>query len=144
MMAGSFLNNQQIKVFTTFSCLFSDIALSSWIYFRATNYDEYVKYVKIITESPDFQVQLYRVYMQSLTFGLLLFLATHLIIYFLYWKEYNSARVYLKFYCIFSSAGCLLLALVETAMGIVPMLLYGVSYYFIAKMIGQSKARSQT
>lgn len=142
-MVRSFLNKQQTKTFTTIGCLLSDIGLSLWLYFRATNYNEYLKYAKVITESPDFQVQLYRVYMQSLTFGLLLFIFAHLVIYILYWREYKAAQVYLKFYCIFSSAGCLLLALTETIFAIIPMLLYGISYYYIAKMIGQSKALSQ-
>lgn len=138
------LNKQQTKTFTTIACLLSDVGLSLWLYYKVSNYNEYLKYVKVITESPDFQVQLYRVYMQSLTFGLLLFIFSHLVIYILYWKEYKAAQVYLKFYCISSSAGCFLLTLTATVFGIVPMLLYGTSYYFIAKMIGQSSAKSQT
>lgn len=81
--------------------------------------------------------------MQSLIFGLLLFIAAHVVIYFLHWREFRGAQVYLKYYCILSSAGCLLLALTETLYAIVPMLIYGLSYYFIAKNIRPKNLTNQ-
>lgn len=129
------MTNQQSKIFSVLGCLFSDIALSLWLYYRASNYSEYEKYASTITDSPDFQLQLYQVYMQSLIFGLMLFILAHMVIYLMLWREYRPAQVYLKFYTICSSAGCLLLALTETFFALVPMLIYGLSYYYIARSI---------
>lgn len=142
-MAESLLTRTQEKIFSAFGCLMCDIGLSLWFYFRATNYNEYIKYIKTITDSPDFQVQLYRVYMQSLTFGLLIFIGAHLVVYFLFWKDYRAAQVYLKYYSVCSSAGCLLITIYETAYAVVPMFIYGFAYYFIAKMIPKSSAKLQ-
>lgn len=128
------LNNLQKKFLIILGGLLSDIGLSLWLYFKAGNYTEYLKYASTITDSPDFQVQLYKVYLQSLTFGLLLFVATHIVIYALYWKEFKAAKLYVKFYTAFSSMGCLILAVAETPYALLPAMIYGLSYYTTAKM----------
>ena len=143
-MVESLLSKSQEKTLIALGSFFCDIALSLWIYFRVSNYNAYLKYVKTITDSPDFQVQLYKVYLQSLTFSIMLFLVAHLVVYILYWREMRAAQVYLKFYAAMSSAGCLLLAFFETPFAILPAFLYGAAYFFIAKNIPARtvKARS--
>lgn len=134
------LNNLQKKFLIILGCLLSDIGLSLWLYFKASNFNEYMKYAARITDSPDFQVQLYKVYLQSLTFGLILFVVAHLIIYTLYWKEFKAAKFYVKFYTAFSSVGCLFLAVAETPFGILPAIIYGLSFYTTAKMFPKPSA----
>ena len=140
----SLLSKNQEKTLIALGCFLCDIALTLWIYFRVSNYNAYLRYVKTITDSPDFQIQLYKVYLQSLTFSIMLFLAAHLVVYILYWREMRAAQVYLKFYAAMSSAGCILLAFFETPFALLPAILYGAAYYFIAKNIPARtvKARS--
>ena len=74
----------------------------------------------------------------------MLFLAAHLIVYILYWREMRAAQVYLKFYAAMSSAGCILLAFFESPFALLPAILYGAAYYFIAKNIPARTVKVQS
>ena len=72
-------NKTQIAVL----CFLSDVALGVWSYRKATNYDEYLKQIKIVTNSPEIQLQIYQMMLQWFTVALIAFLLFHLVIYFL-------------------------------------------------------------
>ena len=78
----------------------TDSGLALYTYLICTNYDQYKKYVKMVSGDPDFQLELYKVVVQTLTFVLLLFLFFHLIIYVLYYRNVKFARQYVKLYLI--------------------------------------------
>jgi len=78
----------------------TDIALAIYSYFLATDYEQYKKYAQLTTQDPDFQLQVYQVLVQTLTFVLIIFLFIHLIIYVLYYQNKKFARQYVRFYLI--------------------------------------------
>lgn len=124
-----------------FFCFFTDVSLSIWTYFKLTNYDEYVKAVKPMIDSPDFQVQMYQVMLQSLTFSLLLFLVFHLVIYFLFLKEKMYAIKYLRFYTAMAVLSSVIMIFSKMFIGFLPLIIYGLSFVAINKM---TKALAQT
>ncbi len=122
-------------------CFLTDIALSLWSYFKLTNYDEYLKDVKPLINSPDFQVQLYQVLLQSLTFTFILFLTFHLVIYFLFWKEKKYAIKYVRFYTFTAVVSCILMIASKLYLAIIPAFIYGICFRSIGK---QSKSQKAT
>lgn len=120
-------------------CFFTDLSLSVWSYFKLTNYDDYLKAVKPMVDSPDFRVQLYQVLLQSLTFSLILFLAIHLIIYLLFWKEKKYALKYVHFYTALASLSCLIMIFSNMPWAVIPLFIYGLSFLSVRKMVTVSK-----
>jgi hypothetical protein len=123
------------KTLAVLTCYFSDVALLSWIYFKATNYEDYAKKAKVALDSPDFQIQLYRVLVQSLTFALLLFVLAQTIVYILYWRNLRSAQLYLKYFAIVAAAACTVIAFESTAFALLPFVIYCFGYYVFAGSI---------
>lgn len=123
-------------------CFLTDIALSLWSYFKLTNYDEYLKEVKPLVNSPDFQVQLYQVLLQSLTFSLILFLTFHLVIYFLFWKDKKYAVKYVRFYTFMALISCILMIASKMYLAIIPAFIYGFCFTSIGKQPKSQKATS--
>lgn len=117
-------------------CFLSDIGISLWSYFRLTNYDYYLKTVKPIIGSPDLQTQLYQVLLQSFTFSLLLFLAFHLIIYILLWKEKKYALKYVRFYTFMAAISCVLMLTSFSALVVlVPLTVYVLGFINTGKIL---------
>lgn len=116
-------------------CFLADIGLSLWSYFKLTNYDEYLKAAGPLIGSPDLQVQLYQVLLQTFTFTLMIFLALHLIIYILLWKKRKYAIKYVRFYSLLASLSCVLMM---TSLGalwaVVPMVIYLLSFIGLGKI----------
>jgi hypothetical protein len=115
-------------------CLMTDLALSVWSYFNLTNYEEYIKAVQPMISSPDFQVQIYQVFLQTLTFTLSLFLLFHLIIYYFFWKEKNYATKYVYYYTFMAVVSCLFMIGSQIYWAIFPMAVYGMSFVATKKM----------
>lgn len=111
-------------------CFLTDLGMSLWSYFKLTNYDEYIKAVKPMLESPDFQVQIYQVLLQSLTFSLLLFLSFHIVVYYLFFKEKKWAMKYVRFYTFLASLSCLVMIATKIWGAVIPFALY--AYAFVA------------
>jgi hypothetical protein len=114
------------KTLAVLTCYFSDIALLCWFYFKATNYEGYAKKAKVALDSPDFQIQLYRVLVQSLA---------QTIVYILYWRNLRSAQLYLKYFAIVAAAACIVIAFESTAFALLPFIIYCVGYYVFAGSI---------
>lgn len=138
------LNVKQKKWITAIVLFISDILLSIWFYFRASNYNDYVKYISQINNSPDFQVQLYQVYMQSLIFALFLFLFAHLIIYIFFLRDFKGSRTYLRIYCIFTALGCVLLTFTEAPYLFLLALIYGAGFVVIKQISALTTESPQT
>lgn len=120
-------------------CFLSDIGISLWSYFKFTNYDEYQKIAKPIIGSPDLEVQLYQVLLQSLTFSLLLFLVFHLIIYVLLWKEKKYALKYVRFYSFMAAVSALLMMTsVGFLVAFIPLCIYVLSFLALGKLLKNS------
>ena len=123
-------DNKQIAIL----CFISDLSLSLWSYFKVTNYDEYLKTVKPMVDSPDFQVQIYQVLLQSLTFSLILFLAFHFVIYILFWKEKKYAVKYVHFYTFMAALSCLIMLFSKMFIALLPLVIYGFAFIATGKM----------
>lgn len=110
-------------------CFLSDLGISIWSYNRLTNYDEYLKAAKPMISSPDLQLQVYEVLLQSFTFSLLLFLAFHFIVYILIWRQKTYAIKYIRFYCPMAILSCVLIIFSYNAfLGILPLVFYFLSF----------------
>lgn len=84
-------------------------------------------------DSPDFQVQLYAVLLQSFIFSMLIFLFFHVVIYFLFVRELKYAIKYVRFYTFMAalSAGIMIFSGILGA--IVPFIIYTLSFISIGK-----------
>jgi hypothetical protein len=115
--------------------LAADVGLSIWSYQLIKNYDAYVKIVSPMIDSPDFQVQLYAVLLQSFIFSILLFLSFHLIIYFLFLRDVKYATKYVRFYSFMAAISAFVMALTGYPLAIIPMLIYIMSFVGSKKFV---------
>lgn len=113
---------------TALLCFLTDLGLSLWGYWRLTNYDEYVKSVNPVLTSPDFQVQIYQVLLQSFTFAIMLFLSFHGVVYWLFSKEKKWARKYVRIYSFFAFISCLFLVFFGFWGGLIPSAAYALVF----------------
>lgn len=127
-----------------FLCFLSDVGISLWSYFKFTNYDEYLKAVKPLIGSPDLEVQLYQVLLQSFTFTLLLFLTFHLIIYILLLKRKIYVIKYLRFYTFMAAISALLMIISLAAyIALLPLVIYALSFIALGKMLKETTTTSK-
>lgn len=115
----------------------------AWLYFKATNFNNYGKMAAGTFDSPDFQIQLYKVLLQSLTFFLLIFISAQTFVYVLAWKNVRAAFFYLKFFAVFGFSAFLLVTFTHSLFAIVPAAIYVGGYYVFAKSYKELKATAQ-
>ena len=116
-------------------CFLADLGISIWSYQMVKNYDEYLKLVKPMIGSPDFQVQLYAVLLQTFLFTMLIFLSFHAIIYFLFAREVRYAIKYVRFYTLMAALSALIMIFSGHFIAIIPMIIYILSYISVGKLI---------
>ncbi len=124
------------KILVALLCFLSDAAVSLWSYFKMTNYDEYVKAIKQAIDSPDFQLQIYQIFLQTLTLVLIIFLILHLVIYVLFYKEKKLAIKYVRLYSFMAaiSAVAMIISL-KAYFFFIPGVIYTYSFIEAGKMI---------
>lgn len=105
----------------------------AWIYFKATNYHNYGRIAAETIDSPDFQIQLYKVLLQSLTFFLLVFIVAQTFVYVLAWRNFKAAYFYLKFFAVFGFSAFLLITFTNSLFGLLPAAIYVGGYYVFAR-----------
>jgi hypothetical protein len=116
-------------------CFISDVVISVWTYFQLSNFASFKKIIGPVSESPDYQLQLYQVLLQSVTFGLLLFLFFHLIIAILFWKKKMYAIKYMHFYTLMAAISSALMIFSGYFIGLIPMIIYILSFNLIRKSL---------
>lgn len=136
------LSRKQQKVIALASCYLSDLTLVAWLYFMATNYQNYGQMTKTL-DSPDFQIQLYKVVLQSLTFFLMTFALTQTAVYILAIRNFRAALLYLKFFSVLGFAAFLGITLIHSSYAILPMFIYLFGYYVFSKLFKESSAVAQ-
>lgn len=134
------MNRSQQKLLAMAGCYLTDLTLIAWLYFRATNYGRYTDGVVSKVDSPDFQIQLYKVLLQSLTFALLLFLIAQTVVYVMAWKKVRAAYLYLKFFSVFGFVVGFVIVILSSAYALLPMLIYIGGYYVFSKLFKESSA----
>jgi hypothetical protein len=127
------LSKAQQKNLTLVLCFFSDITLVAWLYFQASNYNQYTKIAGKVMDSPDFQNQIYAIILQSLTFTLLLFLVAQSIVYILAWRKFRSAFLYLKFFAVGCFAISMYITIMSSSFAFLPMIIYLMGYYIFSR-----------
>jgi hypothetical protein len=117
-------------------CFVSDALMSLWSYLKLSNYDEFIKYIKISIDSPDFQVQLYKIFLQTLTLVLVLFVIIHAIIYFFYFKEKKLAQKYVRVYSAMAALSALsLIVTSQLFVMIIPTAIYAYIFWEVTTKI---------
>ncbi len=137
------LNRQQQKILAIVTCYASDLTLAAWLYFKATNFNLYSVTASQSIDSPDFQIQLYKILLQTLTFFLLVFLLAQTAVYVLAWKNFRAALLYLKLFVILAFAIFLFIAFTQSLFGILPLLIYLFGYYTFARLFKETSAQLQ-
>lgn len=137
------LTRKQQKIIALISCFLSDLTLMAWLYFMATNYQNYGQMARDL-DSPDFQIQLYKVVLQSLTFFLMAFTLTQTVVYILAARNFRAALLYLKFFSVLGFAAFLGITLIHSSYAILPMFIYLFGYYVFSKLFKESSAVAQT
>lgn len=126
-------------------CFLSDFAISLWAYLRLTDYDEFLKSARSVTSSPDLQLQVYQIMLQSFTFALLLFLAFHFVVYLFFWKHKIYSIKYIKFYTLLAALSSLVLIFSLNAYWIaIPLIVYTLSFKSINNWLTEQKALETT
>jgi hypothetical protein len=114
-------------------CFLADLGISIWSYQMVKNYDEYLKIVKPMIGSPDFQVQLYAVILQTVLFSLLIFLSFHAIIYFLFARNGKYAKKYVRFYTFMAALSCLIMIFSGYIIALIPLIIYALCFIAVGK-----------
>lgn len=123
-------------------CFLSDVGLSIWSYFKLTSFEYFKATIEPYLDSPDYQVQVYQVLLQSFTFTLLLFLCFHLIIYALLWKEKRYVYKYVRFYALMAALSAVLMIFsVKAFFAVIPMIIYFMSFKQIGKVLKELPAK---
>lgn len=139
------MDRSQQKLMATAGCYLTDITLIAWLYFRATNYGRFAtSTVAESIDSPDFQIQLYKILLQSLTFALLLFLLAQSVVYIMAWRKIRAAYLYLKFFSVFGFVVAFIIAVLSSVYALLPMLIYIGGYYVFSKLFKESSAIVQS
>ncbi|MFA6238213.1 MAG: hypothetical protein WC635_12845 [Bacteriovorax sp.] len=126
-------------------CFLSDVGLSLWSYFKLTSFEHFKTSIQPYIDSPDFQLQVYQIVMQSFTFTLLLFLSFHLIIYILLWKEKKYAIKYIRFYSFMAALSALLMIYpLQAYIAVVPLIIYFMSFKELGKVLKAIPAQKQS
>jgi predicted membrane protein len=91
-------------------------------------------------DSPDFQVQIYGVLLQSFIFSMLIFLVFHLVIYFLFVRETNYAVKYVRFYTFMAAVSAGIMVFSGVMVAILPFIIYTLSFISVGKSLKAKKA----
>lgn len=129
------LNLMKERKYLALLAFMADLALSVWSYFNVADYQEYMKVIKPLISSPDFQIQIYQVLLQTLTFTLGLFLVFHLVIYILYWKEKDYATRYVYYYSFMAALSCVFMIGSQIYFAILPLIFYAFIFISTKKLI---------
>ncbi len=119
-------------------CYLCDLTLGSWIYYRATNFTTYSENIASKIDSPDFQIQLYKIMLQSLTFALILFLIAQTAVYIMAWRKFRTAYFYLKFFSVLGFVLGFFITVTNSAFAMLPMVIYVGGYYVFSKLFKES------
>ena len=86
--------------------------MAFYTYFALSNFNEFKKIIILSTgvDSPDLQLQLYQLFLQTLAFVSIILIVIHLIIYFFFYKEKKFAKAYVKYYSILASLSLIISA----------------------------------
>lgn len=133
------LSKLQQKIFAIAGCYLSDLTLMAWLYFKATNFHNYGKVAASSIDSPDFQIQLYKVLLQSLTFFLLVFTVAQTFVYILAWRNFRAAYFYLKFFAVLGFSAFLLVTFTNSLFALLPAVIYVGGYYVFARSFKELK-----
>lgn len=120
-------------------CFMSDVVISVWTYFQLSNFQAFKKYISPINNSPDFQVQIYQVLLQTVTFCLLLFLIFHLIIAIFFCKKKMYAIKYMYFYTFMAALSAALMIFSGYFIALIPLIIYSLSFKIIRKYLKELK-----
>jgi len=117
-------------------CFLTDLVVSVWTYTKASNYQEFVKLLGDKVESPDFQIQIYQIFLQTLIFCLVLFLLIHLAIYMFYSRDKKLAEKYVHFYCGVATLGMIFTVVVSKEYVLLaPTIAYGWCYISVRNLL---------
>lgn len=120
----------------------SDFASAIYSYFYISNLEQFKKMLvgTEFSESPQFILELYQVFLQTFIFTAILVILFHLVVYFFYFKNKKFAELYVKYYSIFAGLTLVIFSLLQGQLTlIIPGLLYLVGFYFISKKIAVSQ-----
>ena len=124
------------KIIIPVLCFITDVLMSVWSYLKLSNYDEFIKYIKLSIDSPDFQVQLYKIFLQSVTLVLVLFIVIHAIIYVFYFKEKKLAQKYVRLYSAMAALSAISLIFTShTLVMIVPTAIYSFIFWEVTQKL---------
>ena len=116
-------------------CFLADLGMSIWSYDQIKNYDEYLKIVKPIINSPDFQVQLYAMILQTFFFTIIFFLIFHVVIYILYLRDVKYAAKYIRFYSFMAALSTGIMIFSGVFVSLIPFIAYVYSFIFVGKSL---------
>jgi uncharacterized protein YxeA len=124
------------KIIIPALCLITDVLMSVWSYFKVSNYDEFIKYIQISVDSPDFQLQLYKIFLQTLIIVLALFIILHIVIYVFYFKEKKMAQKYVRLYSAMAALSAVSLIFTSHIwLMIIPTLIYAYIFWEVTQKL---------
>lgn len=135
--------------FITIQCLsFSDIGLALYTYFLLSNFSEFKRIMTNSAKlahaeeilSPDFLLELFKVFLHTLTLISISLVVLHLIIYFFYFKEKKFAQLYVRYYSFLAAASLLLSAFyMKVYILLIPTVIYAIGFKYSEKVETKKK-----
>jgi heme/copper-type cytochrome/quinol oxidase subunit 2 len=125
--------NKNSNKLITIQCLsLTDIGLAIYTYFAISNFQEFKKILiaSVQVDSPEMQLELYKVFMQTLLFISVVLVVFHLIIYYFYFKEKKYAVTYVKYYSLLAGVSMFASTLImNQLLLLLPSLAYSYAFY---------------
>lgn len=108
-----------------------DIALAIYTYFAFSNFNDFKAYLnQAQITSPDLQFQVYKLFLQTLTFTSIILVLFHLVIYYFFYKEKKFAKLYVKYYALLAAVSMIIsVVFARQYILIVPGLIYSFGFY---------------
>jgi hypothetical protein len=141
-MVGLFKKMQKNKLLSIQCLSLADIGMAFYTYYALSNFEEFKKILNASgMSSPDFQLQIYKVFLQTLIFTSVLLIGFHLIIYYLYYQDKKFARMYVRYYSLLAAVSMLISTwAVSQTILLIPTIIYFLGFYYSTKVTSKTTA----
>ncbi len=102
------LNHRGHKLLTIFGLLLSDFILSIYTFYLLKDYDQFRIQLEKYSQNPDFNLEIYKLFLQTLIFIFLVLISIHAIIGIFFYKQKKIAVGYFQYYSLMAAISVLI------------------------------------
>jgi len=97
------LNNRGHKLLTIFGLILSDFSLSVYTFYLLKDYEQFRVELEKYSQNPDFNLEIYKLFLQTLVFVFLVIISIHALIGLFFYKNKKIAIGYFQYYSLLAA-----------------------------------------